>query len=334
MKTLTAILLLCASSAFASIDIPGIVRQSKPAVVQLETVNQSGEAFSGTGFFISSDGLLLTDYHVIRDAVRITARTSDGTIYQLKKVCGYSEADDVAELQFVTPKGVPFLTLGSSLDATEGQRIVTLSYPLGLELSVSDGIIAGFRKNHSIIQFTAAISPGSSGGPILNELGKVIGVVRSYRADGENINYAVASETVQTAIAKAESAPPGLQPVAKVTPAPTGQANHYFDLAHHEDEAGDYTRAISDFDESIRLDPNDAAAYASRGVCYAELKRYQEAIDDYTKAIQCARSQPAEAYGPSYLVSLYDTRAAFLDALGQHSRAAQDRKKARELKGK
>src|SRR5258707_14204606 len=113
------------------------------------------------------DGILLTNYHVISGGSGIIAKTPTGAVYILKSVVSYSEAHDVAELQFLTTDA-PYLTLGHSSGAVEGQRVLVIGNPVGLEGTVSEGIISAFRAGRTLIQITAPISPGSSGSPVLD----------------------------------------------------------------------------------------------------------------------------------------------------------------------
>src|SRR6266566_2199956 len=121
-------------------DIPAIVQKAKPAVVEIVTLDERNNVLkTGTGFFISPDGLLLTNYHVISGGASIMAKTPTGAMYFLKSIIAVSETNDVAKLQFFTTD-VPYLTLGSSPSAVEGQRVLVIGNPEGLEGTVSDGI--------------------------------------------------------------------------------------------------------------------------------------------------------------------------------------------------
>jgi trypsin-like peptidase len=139
------------------VDLPEIVRQAKPAVVQITALDKQNKPFkAGTGFFISSDGNLLTNYHVISGASSIIANTPSGAVYILKEIVAVSPQSDVALLRFYVTD-VPHLDLTSSTDAVEGQRVLVIGNPEGLEGTVSDGIISAFRKNRSMIQITAPV---------------------------------------------------------------------------------------------------------------------------------------------------------------------------------
>ena len=185
------------------VDIPGIVRQAKPAVVQIVALDHQNKTLkTGTGFFISADGNLLTNYHVISGASSILAKTPSGAIYFLKGIVSISPQVDVALLSFYATD-VPHLDLASSTDAVEGQRVLVIGNPEGLEGTVSDGIISAFRENRSMIQITAPVSHGSSGSPVLNESGQVLGIATLVAQEGQNLNFAISAEAVRAAVLSA-----------------------------------------------------------------------------------------------------------------------------------
>jgi len=105
---------------------------------------------------------------------------------------------DLALLKFAAT-GVPYLKLASSVHVAEGQRVIVIGRPEKLAETVSDGIISAFRNNRSSIQITAAFSPGSSGSPVLDESGQVIGIATSTSKEGQNLNFAISVETLKTA---------------------------------------------------------------------------------------------------------------------------------------
>jgi serine protease Do len=140
-------------------DVSALVQRAKPAVVEILTFDQQNNLLkTGTGFFISPDGLLLTNYHVISGGSFITAKMPNGAVFFLKNIVTASETYDVAKLQFFATD-VPYLPLGSSSNAVEGQRVLVIGNPEGLEGTVSDGIISAFRAGRTMIQITAPVSP-------------------------------------------------------------------------------------------------------------------------------------------------------------------------------
>ena len=165
--------------------------------------------------------------------------------------------------------------------------------PLGLEGTFSDGIISGRRDSagkKERLQMTAPISPGSSGGPVLNRKGEVIGVSTSLYNPlfGQNLNFAVPSKALQALLAQS-----GLP-----KPLPYRAAASYFTYllrGYERNLSGDFEGALREFTHAIRLDPDGAAGYFLRGITKAALGKLSAAITDYDEAIRLD-STDANAY--------------------------------------
>ena len=189
----------CSLVSLSAFSIPEILVKAKPAVVQIIAVDANRNPFkTGTGFFITGDGDLVTNDHVIAGAADLFAQTNTGAIYIFRSVIFRSVSLDLALLKFAAT-GVPYLKLASSVHVAGGQRVIVISRPEKLEETVSDGIISAFQDNRSTIQITAAVSPGSSGSPVLDESGQVIGIATSTTKAGQNLNFAISVETLKTA---------------------------------------------------------------------------------------------------------------------------------------
>jgi hypothetical protein len=181
-------------------DIPEIVRRAKPAVIQIVVLDAQGNVSkTGTGFFVTSDGELVTNFHVVSGATNIFAKANTGAVFFLDRVLFLFPEQDLAVLKFRVTE-VPFLKLGDSSAAVEGQHVLIIGNPEGLEGTVSDGIVSAFRNNRSNIQITAPISPGSSGSPVLDESGQVKGIAKLSYVEGQNLNLAIAVETLKKAL--------------------------------------------------------------------------------------------------------------------------------------
>ncbi len=166
--TALALVLVLASAlcAGAESDTASIAAKAKPAIVTITTYDTAGkESGLGTGFLVD-DSHVVTCYHVIEDAARATVRTADGKSYKVKEIAASDRIADVAKLSLESPvKGAKSLTLSKSLPK-QGEKIVVVGSPLGLELTVSDGIVSAIRDIPGVakmLQITAPISPGSSG---------------------------------------------------------------------------------------------------------------------------------------------------------------------------
>jgi len=145
----------------------------------------------GSGFFIEPQKLI-TNYHVIEGAGRIVVKNSStGLQCEVVNIASYSKYLDLAVLQ-IDKSGQP-LTISKQKDHSVGDKVVAIGNPRGLESTVSEGIISATRKvdDFFIYQITAPISPGSSGGPLFNDKGQVIGVTTATITEGQNLNFSI-----------------------------------------------------------------------------------------------------------------------------------------------
>ena len=167
-------------------DLSGIVRQSRLAVVTI----LAGEQL-GSGFFVSTDGYLLTTSHVVRQVDGPTIRLADGKSVSASVVRN-DEEKDLALLK-ASGSGYPALPLGDSNKVVQGESVITIGSPIGLEGTVTQGIISAVRKASNgitYIQTDAAVNPGNSGGPLLNRAGQVIGV-NTLKQYGDRLGFAI-----------------------------------------------------------------------------------------------------------------------------------------------
>jgi len=182
-------------------SIPDIVAHAKPAIIEVIAFDAKNRRLkTGTGFFITADGVAVTNFHVIQGASSLTAMTNDGAFFAFEGVLYKPQGVDLAILKFAA-HDAHWLKLGRSDTAVEGQRLLVIGNPNGLQGTVSDGLIAAFREGRSLIQITAPISLGSSGSPVLDESGQVIGVATLIEVKGQNLNFAIPVESLRDAIA-------------------------------------------------------------------------------------------------------------------------------------
>ena len=163
-------------------------------VVMINVIDENGEYFkSGSGFFISSKGFILTNFHVLNGGYSFDVRIeNDENIYEAENIIKYDYINDIAILK-IEKSCEPLKIYNSQTPLLRGQKVVAIGSPLGFFNTVSDGIISGFRniEDTEFIQFTAPVSKGSSGGALLNIRGEVIGITTGGFDDGQNINIAV-----------------------------------------------------------------------------------------------------------------------------------------------
>ena len=212
----------------------------------------------GSGFFVQSN-TIATNYHVIEGAARgIIKLVGMPTKYTIDSILGVDEDNDLALLKVSGSSGTKPLTLINDSDTVKVMDAVyVVGNPKGLEGTLSDGIISNLPtiENTKRLQMTAPISPGSSGGPVLNRKGEVIGVtVSSHQALGaQNLNFAIPSNYLKKLLDQAQSAVPLplQQPIS---------ARTYNLWGNEKFKQGVYAGAISDYDEAIQLKPDYAEA--------------------------------------------------------------------------
>jgi len=204
------LVLLLTSAALPSAEVPdlrALARQARPAVYLLAIQDDDGEVKgSGTGFLVSSDGLLVTNHHVIAGAKQIIAKAENGGLFPVLRVVASDPGNDLALLQ-LEAKGLPCLTLAPAGSAEAGTRIAVIGSPLGLEGTLTEGIVSARRKlpgqKREVLQISAAISQGSSGSPVLDPQGRVVGVASFLLAEGQSLHFATPAEKLQALIRKA-----------------------------------------------------------------------------------------------------------------------------------
>jgi serine protease Do len=148
---LILVLLVFFKTSLRADPIPEIVAKAKPAIVEIVSSDAKGTPKAqGTGFFVSPDGLVVTNRHLIEGANSITAVSNTGAIFLFERVVSQPPGVDIAVLKF-RATNVPFLKLGESTRAVEGQRVIVIGNPTGHMGTVSDGVISAFRENRSLI---------------------------------------------------------------------------------------------------------------------------------------------------------------------------------------
>jgi S1-C subfamily serine protease len=200
MKSSLALSALLILSPFAtgsaqvarSLSVAEVVRQNQSAVVLVRTFDQAGRSTSLGSGFILPDGRVVTNSHVLAGGARAEIFGADGQLLLTTDVIeAYSSSVDIAILPRV-PDPPGRMTL-SRIPPSVGDQVVVIGAPEGLANTVTEGIISAFRTNgpQRLLQISAPISPGSSGGPVLNTMGEVVGVSVSQLREGQNLNFAI-----------------------------------------------------------------------------------------------------------------------------------------------
>ncbi len=189
-------LTLCAGAdqvlaASSDKKIEMIVSDYSKAIVYIGVKGKDG-AKMGSGFVVDREGLILTNYHIIHQAQNIFVKFKNNKAYPAT-IIKVDPAHDLAVLA-VPADGLKAVRMGNSHGLNVGQRVVTIGHPLGLENTVSDGLISAVRRmdnGSKLLQISVPLSPGSSGGPLFDLNGKVVGITTSSFDNGQNLNFAV-----------------------------------------------------------------------------------------------------------------------------------------------
>ncbi len=315
-------LLVFVSAAAAQDYLPELVRRIKPSAVAIETFDAKGATISrGSGFFVANDKVI-TNRHVIERSNRVEIHLIDGKKFVAKGVLAIDGEGDLALLQVdVPPNSVAALPLVQNAPQ-EGESIVVIGNPFGLEGSVSNGIVSAVREipgYGKIIQITAPISPGSSGSPVVNMRGQVIGVATLQAAEGQSINFAVPSARI------AQLKIGDLQTFASLNSETLknkrAAAQNLYSQGLGILSRDDYAKAVTYFEKAVEIDPNYAESWYQAGFCYGMLGRHADAL----KA-----SRQAAKLRPEWAETFVNIGASSF-ALGQYKDAADAYRTAAKL---
>ncbi len=184
-------------NALAADNLPALIKYISPSVVSVLNYNEGGKLLSqGSGFIISNHGDILTNRHVLEGATTGKIIMNTGKEYAISKVFSDDADRDLIRVG-INNFGANFTPLKVNVkEPSVGERIVVVGNPMGLKNSVTDGIVSAIReipRFGKIIQISAPISAGSSGSPVINMKGEVVGIATFKIIEGQNLNFAVSS---------------------------------------------------------------------------------------------------------------------------------------------
>ena len=274
--------------SFGQENLPAIIKRVQPSIVSILIINREGKVSGqGSGFFVNREGDIITSRHVLEGASRSNVITSDGKELSIKKVVAEDADGDLIQVSVALEgERVQPLSISPTLPET-GERVMVIGTPLGLEKTVSDGIVSavrdvpGFGK---IIQVTAPISPGSSGSPVVNMKGEVIGVATFFVVAGQNLNFAIPVERISKLI-RGEG-PSLSEREEQRTETVRASEEYLYTTGHRYLWVEDYEKALSLFLEVIKRNPSHGDAYFYVGYCLGRLGKYREAIEPYQQALR------------------------------------------------
>jgi tetratricopeptide (TPR) repeat protein len=302
---LLLLLLIVPFRVEASQDLlPELVRRIKPSAVAVETYDSKNEKLSrGSGFFIAPDRIV-TNRHVIEGAYRAEIHSTTGAVIPVKGVLAVDAEGDIALLKIDPPTpAVRPLPLDKT-SPQEGESVVVIGNPLGLEGNLTNGIVSAVRDIPTfgrIIQITAPISSGSSGSPVVNMQGQVIGIATLQVTGGQSVNFAIPSERISQLQSGTMMSLSDLAAAAGRNK--RAKAVQFFRDGLSFLSKDDCEKALPYFEKAVESDSNYAEAWAQSGFCNEKLGKHAEALEASKKAVSLRPS--AESYFNIGLASYY-----------------------------
>jgi tetratricopeptide (TPR) repeat protein len=292
-----------------------LFKQLSQSVFVVESLDAKSNAIAlGSGVSIAADQIV-TNRHVVEDGKSWRVRQGDHT--WVATIAFLDSAHDLCGLRVSGLKSNPVsLRLSSTLSV--GERVYALGAPESLELSLSEGLVSGLRKFEGVklIQTTAPISHGSSGGGLFDAQGKLIGITTFAVKDGQNLNFAIPTELV--AGLKDHPATEFHETEAERN---VSEAILLSQIANDAVGAENYEKALETYRKLTQLTPNDPGAWFGVGELYVQLKRFDSALEACQRAVQVG---PDDADSWNCLGDTYDR-------LGKYSQAELAYKKALDL---
>lgn len=193
---LFSVLIAINISSLSQVSFTELVGNAEKAVVSITTKDKLGNSLTtGTGFFIDRNGTILSNLHIFENANSATISVFNNDQFEIDTILISSKEYDIIKFSIQNPKGIKFNYLVvKTQNPQKGEDIFTIGNPMGLESTVSKGIISNIRDIEnlgSLYQITAPISAGSSGSPVMNMKGEVIGIATFQFTSGQNLNFAI-----------------------------------------------------------------------------------------------------------------------------------------------
>ena len=302
---LLGVLMLGLSSPVTAVtDLTRLVKSIQPAVATVVVYDVNNNVANlGTGFFIDRTGILVTNHHVLLGQFSAEIRTADGNTYPIKTVVAENQATDLIKVRVdIPPEKIHWLPV-SAEPPLVAQHVVVVS-PMGLEQSVSDGIVSSVREIPGLgvfYQMSAPISPGSSGSPVVNLQGKVVGVATFQFLQGQNLNFAIAGNSILD-LKTDETGQSLSEWTFKQSNQKSRLAEEMCRKGFSFSIGGQNQKALEYFKMATENDPNSTTAWYGLGYCYAGKDSHKDAIEAYKQAI---RTNPSNEISHFHLGNYY-----------------------------
>lgn len=297
-------------------DRDTVFRENDRSVCAVNAYNAEGKGFShGSCFIAGRDGVVVTSFHILSNAASARVKTG-GKIYAVEGVLFADREYDVMVLK-TGGKGLPGVKLGDSRDIRPGDRVFLMDNPHGTGNGILQGSVSGLRDigGRRMIQLSLPLLPGSSGGPIFNVHGEVIGIAAMIVSDGSPVSFAVPIEEVRDHLAGS------VLPLQEALRRDLRQAADYWVAAGDgHSGAGRDQDALDAYRRALDADPDSVMAYNGIGVVYTRMKRFDEAVAAFEQAL---KRDPDSAWTRSNLGLAYIELRKYPEAIDALRRAVR-----------
>jgi len=189
------------STLTIDLTVPQIVNKWNESILLVKSIDKNGNILGqGSGFVISENGAMATNYHVVKSSHSVLIQLMNEKSYQEASLIAGYPSNDLAILYIEGDKSLLPVILGDSDNVQIGEQILAIGNPYGFENTISDGLISGIREiaDFKLLQITAPVSPGSSGGALFNMKGEVIGITSiGSQWNAQNLNFAIPINTLK-----------------------------------------------------------------------------------------------------------------------------------------
>jgi len=312
------ILLICSSVFAATPD--SIFSDNNRSVVLVTPRDASGSPLrQGTGFIVSKDGVIVTNYHLVSDAKGIMVTMGD-TVLKVEGILSADRENDVVILKIAGENLKP-VKMGEPDKVALGETVYIMSSTQGFGNLLGIGIVSGMLQmntSRKIFQIAAPLSEGSTGGPVFNKDGELIGVVTFLIQGAKNLYFAVPASLLGESVTGKKVTPlenAGIEDYRKIP-------EYWMNLGFYCGTAGLHQEAIDAYTQALRIRPDLAEAFYYLGLSYSALQKYSDAIDAFKQAIRIK---------PHYLEALYNLGVACED-VGLHQEGIETFSQVLKLK--
>jgi tetratricopeptide (TPR) repeat protein len=269
-----------AQRPLAALSPQEIFKRASPSVMVVQSLDVKGTVTAFGSGVVIAPGQVVTNHHVIE--VGVSFKVKQGSQTWIARLVKVDPNHDLAELS-VDGLTAPAVRVRDSSTLAVGEKVHAIGSPQGLELTISEGLISGLRDfdKGRVIQSSATISHGSSGGGLFDAEGQLVGITTFFLKEGQSLNFALPGEWTLALDRQPATATPSTSENS-----PAFQALLWLEIGWEAVQAGKYEQSLSAFQEAIRLKPDYAKAWYNLGYAYNRLGQYDKAISAFQEAIR------------------------------------------------